>query len=71
MGQTVGKRIMRLRVISARGATPGPLGGALRFIALTLSILPAGLGWLWCLFDRERRGLHDHVSGTYVILDAD
>jgi uncharacterized RDD family membrane protein YckC len=32
-------------------------------------MLPAGLGWLWCLFDREHRGLHDHLSGTYVIVD--
>lgn len=68
-GQTVGKRLLRLRVISSRGDTPGPLGGILRFVALTISLLPAGLGWLWCLFDRERRSLHDHLSGTYVIVD--
>jgi uncharacterized RDD family membrane protein YckC len=27
------------------------------------------LGWLWCIFDRERRSLHDRLSGTYVIVD--
>jgi uncharacterized RDD family membrane protein YckC len=66
-GQTVGKRLMNLRVISSRGLPPGPLGGMLRFLGLVLSVLPAGLGWLWCLFDREHRALHDHISGTYVI----
>jgi len=32
-------------------------------------LLPAGLGWLWALFDREHRALHDHLAGTYVILE--
>jgi uncharacterized RDD family membrane protein YckC len=66
-GQTVGKRLMRLRVIGPRGTAPGALGGILRFLTLILSVIPAGLGWLWCLFDRERRALHDHLAGTYVI----
>lgn len=68
-GQTVGKRLLRLRVISTRGTAPGPLLGIARFLMLVLSMLPAGLGWLWCLFDRERRALHDHLAGTYVVLD--
>lgn len=68
-GQTLGKRLLRLRVISSRGTPPGPLGGILRLAAASVSILPAGLGWLWCLFDRERRALHDHLAGTYVIVD--
>lgn len=68
-GQTLGKRLLRLRVIGGRGTAPGPLGGILRFVTLLPSVLPAGLGWLWCLFDRERRALHDHLSGTYVIVE--
>ena len=27
--------------------------------------------WLWALFDREHRALHDHLAGTYVIVDED
>lgn len=69
VGQTIGKRLVRVRVISSRGTTPGPLGGIVRFVALALSVAPAGLGWLWCLFDRERRALHDHLAGTYVIVE--
>jgi uncharacterized RDD family membrane protein YckC len=68
-GQTPGKRLLHLRVIGPRGTAPGPVGGILRFAAMLLSVLPAGLGWLWCLFDRERRALHDHLAGTYVILE--
>jgi uncharacterized RDD family membrane protein YckC len=69
VGQTIGKRVLRLRVISVRGTTPGPIRGIVRYVALLLAALPAGLGWLWCLFDRERRGAHDHLAGTYVIID--
>jgi uncharacterized RDD family membrane protein YckC len=70
-GQTLGKRLMGLRVIGLRGTAPGALGGILRFLTLILSVIPAGLGWLWCLFDRERRALHDHLAGTYVIFEED
>ncbi|MDZ4696305.1 MAG: RDD family protein [Deltaproteobacteria bacterium] len=69
LGQTIGLRVCGLRVISSRGTTPGPARGLLRFLAICLSVMPAGLGWLWCLFDRERRALHDHLAGTYVIFD--
>jgi uncharacterized RDD family membrane protein YckC len=69
LGQTAGKRLLHLRVISARGGAPGPLVGCVRFVALLLSLAPVGLGWLWCLFDRDRRALHDHLSGTYVIVE--
>jgi len=70
-GQTLGMRLVRIRLISSRGRAPGPVRGLLRVVALAVSLLPAGLGWLWALFDREHRALHDHIAGTYVILDED
>jgi uncharacterized RDD family membrane protein YckC len=70
-GQTLGMRLMGIRLISVRGGPPGPGRGLLRFVAFVPSVLPAGLGWLWALFDRERRALHDHLAGTYVILDEE
>ena len=69
LGQTIGKRLFHLRVISSRGEAPGPLIACVRFLTMVLSLAIAGLGFLWCLFDRDRRALHDHLSGTYVILD--
>src|SRR4051794_37333877 len=68
-GQTLGMRLMGIRLISQRGTAPGPGRGLLRLLALAPSVLPAGLGWLWALFDREHRALHDHLAGTYVIVD--
>lgn len=70
LGQTLGKRLMRIRIISVRGAAPGATRGMVRAVALMLSLVPAGLGWLWAIFDREHRSVHDHLSGTYVIIDS-
>jgi uncharacterized RDD family membrane protein YckC len=68
-GQTPGMRLVGIRLISVRGTPPGPGRGMLRLLALAISVLPAGLGWLWALFDREHRALHDHLAGTYLIID--
>ena len=70
-GQTPGMRLVHIRLISYRGTPPGPGRGLLRLLALAVSLLPAGLGWVWALFDREHRALHDHLAGTYVIVDTD
>jgi uncharacterized RDD family membrane protein YckC len=70
-GQTLGMRLMGIRLISYRGTPPGPARGLVRLVALAASLLPAGLGWVWALFDREHRALHDHLAGTYVIVDED
>jgi uncharacterized RDD family membrane protein YckC len=68
-GQTLGMKLVGIRLICGRGRAPGPARGMLRLLALAISVMPAGLGWLWALFDREHRALHDHVAGTYVIVD--
>ena len=68
-GQTIGMRLLGIRLISGRGRAPGPVRGLVRVVAMAISVLPGGLGWLWAIFDREHRALHDHLAGTYVILD--
>jgi uncharacterized RDD family membrane protein YckC len=69
-GQTLGMKLVGIRLISVRGTAPGPARGMLRLLALGPSVLLAGLEWIWALFDREHRALHDHLAGTYVIVDA-
>jgi len=68
-GQTVGMKWLGIRVISAQGRPPGPVRGLVRVLGFAVSVLPGGLGWWWAIFDREHRALHDHLAGTYVILD--
>jgi uncharacterized RDD family membrane protein YckC len=68
-GQTIGMRLVRIRLISSRGSAPGAVRGLIRVLAFAVSVLPGCLGWLWAIFDREHRALHDHLAGTYLILD--
>lgn len=69
-GRTPGQRLLRLRVVGARGAPPSPLRAAMRVVGKLLAIAPGGLGLIWVAFDREKRGWHDHLAGTYVITES-
>lgn len=40
-----------------------------RLGALLLALLPAGLGVIWALFDRNHLSMHDRLSGTYLRKD--
>ncbi len=66
-GQTIGMRAWRLRVVSADGSTlPWPRA-LLRFALALPSLLACGLGFAWCLLDRERRGWHDLGSRSMLV----
>lgn len=66
-GQTIGMRAWRLHLVDAAGKSPGWGACLLRFVVAQVSFLAAGLGFLWCLFERERRGWHDLAAGTRFI----
>jgi uncharacterized RDD family membrane protein YckC len=69
-GQTIGMRPWRLKVVAADGRPALWRALCLRYAVATLSMLAFGLGFLWCLVDRERRGWHDLAAGTrFVRLD--
>lgn len=70
-GQTLGMRPWRLKVLGADGRRPPLRALMLRYAIATVSLAAAGLGLLWCLVDRDRRGWHDLASGTVLVrLDA-
>ena len=69
-GQTIGMRPWRLKVVAADGRPASWRALCLRYAVSTVSTLAFGLGLLWCLVDRERRGWHDLAAGTrFVRLD--
>jgi uncharacterized RDD family membrane protein YckC len=68
-GKTLGMKLMGIRLISVQGTAPGAGRGMIRLLAMAPSVFLAGLGWVWALFDREHRALHDHLAGTYLIVD--
>lgn len=66
-GQTLGMRPWRLKVLGADGRIAPTRALVLRFAVATLSLAAGGLGFLWSLFDRERRSWHDLASGTVLV----
>jgi uncharacterized RDD family membrane protein YckC len=65
-GQTLGKRVMGVRVVRTDG-TRLRFGNALRReIGYWLSAI-LFLGFLWILFDNRRQGFHDKLAGTIVV----
>jgi uncharacterized RDD family membrane protein YckC len=66
-GQTVGKRVMRIQVISKAGNTPTLSQALGRTLAYSLSMLPLFIGFLLPLWDENHQALHDKVVGTYVV----
>jgi uncharacterized RDD family membrane protein YckC len=69
-GQTLGKRLVGIRVIDGFGRPVGLGRSLVRTVALVPSLGMAGLGVLWIGFDRERRGLHDRLADTHVVVTA-
>ena len=69
-GQTPGMRLAGVRVTHA-GRAPGVVRSTVRYVALLASTIPLLLGLVPILFDRRRRGLHDFVAGTAVLIDGE
>jgi len=66
-GQTPGNRVLRIRVVPASGTRLPPRRALVRFIGLTLAIIPLFAGLLPILVDDRRRGLQDMLARTVVI----
>lgn len=66
-GQTLGKKIMNIRVIRTDGAPMTDADAILRYIGYYISGLIFGLGFLWALFDDKNQGWHDKLAKTYVV----
>ena len=66
-GQTIGMRPWRLKVVGTDGLPASWRALCLRYAVASVSMLALGLGLLWCLIDRQRRGWHDLAAGTRLI----
>ena len=65
-GQTIGKLVLRIRVVAADGGAP-PFGvSVLRFAGYLASLMPFGLGFIMAGLRADRRALHDLLAGTRV-----
>jgi len=66
-GRTLGMQSWRLRIQTVGGARPSFSVASIRFVAAILSLLPAGLGFLWQLWDSQGLSWHDRLSGTRLM----
>lgn len=66
-GQTPGKRVMGLTVVSADGSSVSWGQALLRYLGYIINIIVISLGFLWIAFDQKRQGWHDKMAKTYVI----
>ncbi len=66
-GQTVGKRMMGVRVVRIDGGRMKASNTLRRIAMCFLGMIPFFLGLFWILIDDERRGWHDKFAGTCVI----
>lgn len=70
-GQTPGKRLFGLRVVTLDGGVPGPLPVLVRNLIRLLDLFPGayGVGALAMLLSRRGQRLGDLAAGTVVIRD--
>jgi fatty acid desaturase len=66
-GATPGKKILKLKVVSLDGAELSKRQRWLRPVFSLVSAYAAFLGYLWALWDPQKRGWHDHLAGTRVV----
>lgn len=76
-GQTAGKIVTRIKVVSVADGGPPPWSpAAIRWavLALPMALIPDILGpaasalvGFWFVWDAKRQGLHDKAASTYVV----
>jgi uncharacterized RDD family membrane protein YckC len=67
-GQTLGKALFGIVVVSADGQPIGYGRAFARLLTLPYALLPAGLGLLWAAIPPQKRAWHDYISATRVIV---
>ncbi len=66
-GQTFGKALLGIVVVSADGRPIGYGRAFARLLTLPYALLPAGVGFLWAALPPAKRGWHDYISATRVV----
>lgn len=67
VGRTLGMQSWGLQLETSEGQRPSLASASVRFFAALLSWAPAGLGFLWQLWDKDKLTWHDRISGTRLV----
>jgi uncharacterized RDD family membrane protein YckC len=63
---TLGMKYAHIALCTFTDDSPSAAQRRRRLMALTLSLLPVGLGVAWAIFDDDHLTWHDRLSGTYL-----
>jgi len=67
-GETIGMRLLRLRVIDANtGAHIGYGRATIRLLMTFINTWACYIGWIWVAFDPRKQGWHDKVANSVVV----
>lgn len=66
-GQTLGMRLLGLRVVGTDGRPIDYASAVIRWIGIVISAAVVLLGLLWVAFDTRKQGWHDKMASTYVV----
>jgi uncharacterized RDD family membrane protein YckC len=67
-GQTLGMRVFGLRVVKDDGTPLSIVVAVVRWFGLLVSIVALGIGVFWVAFSNEKKGWHDLIAGTSVLM---
>jgi uncharacterized RDD family membrane protein YckC len=65
-GQTIGKKVMGLKVVPVGGGKMDIVKALLRYVGYFVSSIFL-IGFIWILFDKNGQGFHDKIAGTKVV----
>jgi uncharacterized RDD family membrane protein YckC len=66
-GTTIGGLVCGVKVVRRDGAEINWDTAIVRALGCFLSMVVAGLGFLWIVFDEDRQAWHDKIAGTLVV----
>jgi uncharacterized RDD family membrane protein YckC len=66
-GQTVGNKLLNIRVVKTDGSDLSIVVALIRYVGLVISVLVIFIGVIWAAFDPNKQGWHDKIAGTYVV----
>ncbi len=66
-GQTIGKRVMGIRVVKINDRPLEAADVIVRYVGYYINSFVFGLGWIWAAFDNRKQGWHDKLASTLVV----
>lgn len=66
-GQTIGKKLLGVKVIRTNGEMLRWRDAVLRQIGELISTFALLLGYIWIAIDEKKQGWHDKIASTYVV----